>query len=142
MTDDWPYSYLDRVRYGDLDTNRHLNNVAVHQFFESARVAYMRALFPELDPLGREDSAFGMIFAETHVRFRSPGLYEDDLRTHVRVEELKRSSVRLGFRITCEDDGRVVAEGWGTLVGYDYASGRAMALPEYVAERLRPPAGG
>jgi acyl-CoA thioester hydrolase len=83
-----------------------------------------------------------MIFAETHVRFRSPGLYEDDLRTHVRVEELKRSSVRLGFRITCEDDGRVVAEGWGTLVGYDYASGRAMALPEYVAERLRPPAGG
>jgi acyl-CoA thioester hydrolase len=142
VTDDWPYSYLDRFRYADLDTNRHLNNVAVHQFFESARVAYMRALFPELDPLGREDSAFGMIFAETHVSFRSPGFYEEDLRTHVRVEELKRSSVRLAFKITCEADGRTVAEGWGTLVGYDYAGGRAAPLPGYVAERLRRDAPG
>jgi acyl-CoA thioester hydrolase len=137
VTDDWPFSFLDRVRYGDLDTNRHLNNVAVHQFFESARVAYMRELFPELDPLGREDNVFGMIFAETHVRFRSPGFYEDQLRTHVRVEELKRSSVRIAFKIVCEADERLVAEGWGTLVGYDYDAGKAAPLPDYVAERLR-----
>jgi acyl-CoA thioester hydrolase len=137
VTDDWPYSFLDHVRYGDLDTNRHLNNVAVHQFFESARVAYVRELFPELDPLGREDSVFGMIFAETHVRFRSPGFYGDELRTHVRLEELKRSSVRIAFKIVSEADGRLVADGWGTLVGYDYDAGKAAPLPDYVAERLR-----
>jgi acyl-CoA thioester hydrolase len=137
VTDDWPFSYLDRVRYGDLDTNRHLNNVAVHQFFESARVAYMRELFPELDPLGREDDVFGVIFAETHVRFRSPGFYEEALRTYVRAEELKRSSVRIAFRILHEGEGRLVADGWGTLVGYDYDAGRAAPLPGYVAERLR-----
>jgi acyl-CoA thioester hydrolase len=137
VTDDWPYSFLDHVRYGDLDTNRHLNNVAVHQFFESARVAYVRELFPELDPLGREDSVFGMIFAETHVRFRSPGFYGDELRTHVRLEELKRSSVRIAFKIVSEADARLVADGWGTLVGYDYDAGKAAPLPDYVAERLR-----
>ena len=136
MTDDWPYSFLDRVRYGDLDTNRHLNNVAVHQFFESARVAYMRDLFPELDPLGREDNVFGVIFAETHVRFRSPGFYEEQLRPHVRVEDLKRSSVKIAFKIVAEADQRLVAEGWGTLVGYDYTAGKAAPLPGYVAERL------
>jgi acyl-CoA thioester hydrolase len=136
VSDDWPFSHLDQVRYGDLDTNRHLNNVAVHQFFESARVAYMRSLFPELDPLGRESEAFGMIFAETHVRFRSPGFYEDELRTHVRLEDLKRSSVRVAFKCVCEGDGRLVADGWGTLVGYDYDAGRAAPLPDYVAERL------
>ena len=38
----WRYSFHDQIRYGDLDTNAHLNNVAVHGFFESARVAYMR----------------------------------------------------------------------------------------------------
>jgi acyl-CoA thioester hydrolase len=137
VSDDWPFSHVDQVRYADLDTNRHLNNVAVHQFFEGARVAYIRGLLPELDPLGRESEAFGMIFAETHVRFRSPGFYEDELRTHVRVEELKRSSVRIAFKSVCEGDGRLVADGWGTLVGYDYDAGRSAPLPAYVAERLR-----
>jgi acyl-CoA thioester hydrolase len=39
--------------------------------------------------------------------------------------------------MVCEDDGRLVAEGWGTLVGYDYENGRAAPFPEPIAERLR-----
>jgi acyl-CoA thioester hydrolase len=134
--DGWPYSFRDRIRYGDLDTNAHLNNVAVHQFFESARIAYVRGLFGEIDPMGRA-GGFGMIFAETHVRFASPGFYEEVMRVHVRPEELRRSSVKIAFRMVCESDGRLVAEGWGTLVGYDYDNGRAAPIPEAVAERLR-----
>ena len=97
----WRYSFGDQIRYGDLDTNAHLNNVAVHGFFESARVAYMRALFPEIDPMGRA-GGFGMIFAETHVRFASPGFYEEHLRVDVRPEELRRSSVKIAFRMVCD----------------------------------------
>jgi len=134
--DGWRYSFTDRIRYGDLDTNAHLNNVAVHQFFESARVAYMRGLFPEIDPMGRA-GGFGMIFAETHVRFASPGFYEEDLRVDVKPDELRRSSVRIAFRMVSEADERLVAEGWGTLVGYDYEQGRAAPFPEPIARRLR-----
>jgi acyl-CoA thioester hydrolase len=132
----WRFAFRDRIRYGDLDTNAHLNNVAVHQFFESARVAYMRDLFPEIDPMGRA-GGFGMIFAETHVRFASPGFYEEDLRVDVCPAELRRSSVRIAFQIVCEGDERMVAEGWGTLVGYDYAHGRAAPFPEAIAARLK-----
>ena len=134
--DGWRYAFRDRIRYGDLDTNAHLNNVAVHQFFESARVGYMRGLFPEIDPLGRA-GGFGMIFAETHVRFASPGFYEEHVRVDVRPEELRRSSVKIAFQMVCEGDERLVAEGWGTLVGYDYAAGRAAPFPESIATRLR-----
>ena len=130
------FSFRDQIRYGDLDTNAHLNNVAVHQFFESARVAYMRGLFPEIDPMGRA-GGFGMIFAETHVRFASPGFYEEDLRVDVKPDELRRSSVRIAFRMVSEADERLVAEGWGTLVGYDYEQGRAAPFPEPIARRLR-----
>ena len=134
--DGWRFTFRDRIRYGDLDTNAHLNNVAVHQFFESARVAYMRGLFPEIDPMGRA-GGFGMIFAETHVRFASPGFYEEDLRVDVKPDELRRSSVRIAFRMVSEADERLVAEGWGTLVGYDYEQGRAAPFPEPIAQRLR-----
>ena len=34
-------------------------------------------------------------------------------------------------------EDKFVAEGWGTLVGYDYAQGRAAPIPDQVAERLR-----
>jgi acyl-CoA thioester hydrolase len=137
----WRYSFTDQIRYGDLDTNAHLNNVAVHQFFESARVAYMRGLFPDIDPMGRA-GGFGLIFAETRVRFASPAFYEEDLRVDVRLDELRRSSVKLGFRIVCTHDDRLVAEGWGTLVGYDYEHNRATPFPEHVAERLRAESAG
>jgi acyl-CoA thioester hydrolase len=135
------FSYRDQIRYGDLDTNAHLNNVAYHQFFESARVAYMRGLFPEIEPLGRE-GGFGMIFAETHVRFASPGFYEERVRVDVWVAEVKRSSVKMAFELRCEADERLLAEGWGTLVGYDYDAGRAAQFPEEVAARLRAEAAG
>ena len=31
----------------------------------------------------------------------------------------------------------MIAEGWGTLVGYDYEHGRAQPFPEAIAARLR-----
>ena len=96
----------------------------------------MRGLFPDIDPLGRA-GGFGMIFAETHVRFASPGFYEEDLRVDVKPDELRRSSVRIAFRMVSEADERLVAEGWGTLVGYDYEQGRAAPFPEPIARRLR-----
>ena len=134
--DGWRFTFRDRIRYGDLDTNAHLNNVAYHQFFESARVAYMRELFPDVEPLGRE-GGLGMIFAETHVRFASPGFYEEVVRVDVRPAELRRSSVKIVFRMVAEADERLLAEGWGTLVGYDYEQGRAAPFPEPIARRLR-----
>ena len=39
--------------------------------------------------------------------------------------------------MVCEADERLLAEGWGTLVGYDYAASRSAPLPEAMVERLR-----
>lgn len=136
MNERWAFTFVDEVRYGDLDANRHLNNVAVHQFYESARVAYIAQLLPQADLPGA-GKQLPVIFAETHVIFRAPGHYADVLRVDVRPTDLQRSSVRIAFRITRERDGRVIAEGWGTLVGFDYGAQRAAPLPAPLAEALR-----
>ena len=59
------------------------------------------------------------------------------MRVDVKPTELRRSSVKLAFQMVCTADERVIADGWGTLVGYDYEQGRAQALPEAIADRLR-----
>jgi acyl-CoA thioester hydrolase len=137
--DGWPFSDLERVRFGDLDAMRHLNNVEFLRYFESARIAFLNWALPGgHDPSSPEaHDDFGVIFAECHINYRSPGRFGEHIRTWIRPLEIARSSVRLGFELTSDDDSdRLLAEGWGTLVGYDYAQERATAIPDTVRDRL------
>ena len=129
----WPFAYLDRVRFGDLDAMRHLNNVAFLQFFESARIAYITTVVPSHRPTEPEGD-WGLIFAECHINYRSPAFFDEQIRTHVRPSHLRRSSVRMEFLMESEQDGRTLAEGWGALVGYDYSAGAAAPLPDVLRE--------
>jgi acyl-CoA thioester hydrolase len=130
---DWAYRHLDRVRFGDLDAMKHVNNVAFLTFFEDARIQYVRQLLGD-DPTTRGD--FGFIFAECKINYRAPAFFDEEIRTCVRPAELRRSSVRIEFAMHAVRDERLLAEGYGVLVGYDYAAGRAMPLPESIAAAL------
>jgi acyl-CoA thioester hydrolase len=133
MSTEWAYCHVDRVRFADLDAMRHVNNVAFLTFFEDARIQYIKVLLGD-DPVSRGD--FGFIFAECKVHYRAPAFFDEEIRTCVRPAEVKRSSVRLDFAMHAVGDERLLAEGYGVLVGYDYAAGRAMALPEKVRSAL------
>ena len=89
---------------------------------------------PEHSPTSRTE--FGWIFAECHISYRAPAFFNDELRVFVEPGDLRRSSLRLDFRMVTERDGRLVADGYGILVGYDYAAGRAQPVPQAVRARL------
>jgi acyl-CoA thioester hydrolase len=126
------FVHTERIRFGHLDAMRHLNNVEFLRFFESARIEYLRTVLPEHNPADPDD--FGLIFAECHINYRAPGFYDDLLEIAIRPMEVKRSSFRMGFEMRVGE--RLLAEGWGTLVGYDYAAGRASPLPARFAAAL------
>ena len=128
------FSTLQRVRFGDLDAMQHMNNVEFLRFFETARIDYLKQLSPEHAPTGR--SGFGFIFAECHIAYRGPAFFDDVIRTLIWPTELKRSSLRLAFEMHVAE--RLVAEGWGTLVGYDYAAGRAQPIPQELRDLVEP----
>jgi acyl-CoA thioester hydrolase len=130
------FSIVQRVRFGDLDAMQHMNNVEFLRFFETARIDYMIQLSPEHAPTERRQ--FGFIFAECHITYRAPAFFGDVIRTYIWPAELKRSSLRLAFEMRAEEDDRLVADGWGTLVGYDYEAGRPQPIPEAVRERVGP----
>ena len=123
-----PFSTVQRVRFGDLDAMQHMNNVEFLRFFETARIDYIRTILPDHQP-GRR-SAFGFIFAECHIAYKSPAFFDEQIRTYIRPGELKRSSFRLDFEMRSESDGRLVAEGWGALVGYDYGEAQPRPIPD------------
>ena len=129
---DAPFSYVERVRFGDLDAMQHMNNVEFLRFFETARIEYLRRLFPDHQPTRRQE--FGFIFAECRISYRAPAFYDDRIRTAIRPGDVGRSSLRLEFEMHVDE--RLVAEGYGVLVGYDYEAGRSRPLPDELRERL------
>ena len=44
------FVHVERVRFGDLDAMRHLNNVVFLRYFETARITYLRHLVPSHSP--------------------------------------------------------------------------------------------
>jgi acyl-CoA thioester hydrolase len=128
------FVHTERVRFGDLDAMRHLNNVVFLRYFETARIAYLRELVPAHDPSQPEGDDFGLIFAECHINYRKPVLFDEAVDVHCRIGNVQRSSFRVEFDMRV--DGRLVAEGYGVLVGFDYAQEHAAQLPEALRGRL------
>jgi acyl-CoA thioester hydrolase len=128
------FVHVERVRFGDLDAMRHLNNVVFLRYFETARISYLRHLIPGHEPADPEGSGFGLIFAECHINYRAPVHYDEQVAIACSVADVRRSSFRVPFEMTVGE--RVAAEGYGVLVGFDYAAQKAMALPEELRESL------
>jgi acyl-CoA thioester hydrolase len=136
VSGDGGFVHADRVRYSDVDTMRHLNNVAFVRFFESARIAWMQHVFPEHDPTDPAD--FPVVLAEVHIRYRAPAYFDEEVRTHIRPSALERSSFRTDFEMRAARDERLLAEGYGTYVGYDYVAEEAQRLTPAIRGRLEP----
>jgi acyl-CoA thioester hydrolase len=126
--------HVERVRFGDLDAMRHLNNVVFLRYFESARIAFISELLPEHNPTQPEGDPSGVIFAECHINYRSPVYYDEELHVISRVGEIRRSSFQITFEMRVGD--RLAAEGYGWLVGFDYEAQKASPLPDALRDVL------
>lgn len=133
------YVHTERVRFGDLDAMRHLNNVVFLRYFETARIAYLREIVPSHDPANPEADAFGLIFAECHINYRSPVVFDEVVDVKCSIGNVKRSSFRVEFEMRVGT--RLAAEGYGVLVGFDYTSQQASPLPDALRETLAAEAG-
>jgi acyl-CoA thioester hydrolase len=129
-----PFVHRERVRFGDLDAMRHLNNVVFLRYFENARISYLRQLMPAYDPSSPEKDPFGVIFAQCHIDYRAPVHFDEDLDVMCGISDVGRKSFRVPFEMRVGD--RLAADGFGVLVAYDYASGRSRPLPDALRARL------
>ncbi len=120
------------VRWGDMDSIGHVNNVQYFRYGESARIAYF-------DPLGKEDPAFwkehGIILASMACDFLAQVRYPAELEIGTRVTRIGRSSVGMLSAIFL--DGKTVAVLRGVMAWFDYAAQKTMPVPEHVRAWIR-----
>ena len=119
-----PYS----VRVADVNYGGHVANSAILNYFQDARIAYLAQFgYSEMDIGG-----CGIIMPEAHVYYRAEMFLGDQLEIGVRVDDVRRSSCVMLYRI--EKSGEVTAEGSTNLVSFDYSKRKPVRLPaEFVA---------
>jgi acyl-CoA thioester hydrolase len=130
---DWPFSYRDEIRFADLDTQGHLNNVSFLVFVESARIAYAVAVAAEHPEL-RPSLAFTYMVVESKISYRSPGQFGEEIETALRPSSVGRSSFHMDFEMRVAD--RVLADGYSVQVTYDPIAARSVPVPQPLRERL------
>ncbi len=114
-----------RVRVVDVNYGGHVSNAAVLNYFQDGRIGYLHQVgsFSEMDIGG-----CGIILPEANVLYRAEMFLGDELEIGVRIDELRRSSFLMSYRI--ERGGEVAAEGSTALVAFDYGERKPRRLPE------------
>ncbi|MDN3483088.1 thioesterase family protein [Arthrobacter sp. APC 3897] len=128
-----------QLRFGDEDSNGHVNNVRFVQFLEEARVRLsLLPLGAELSPAEPSEtfrsltSRTGMtLVAHQEIEYRAPLVYRrEPVWVEVWVTGIGGSSLTYGFRIADDDGGTVYALAECTLVMADAETGRPAALSD------------
>lgn len=130
----YPVRIAFPVAWGEMDALGHVNNVVYIRWLENGRVAYLAALGME-DFL--EGSGVGPILASIQCRFKAPVVFPDTVTVATRVSALTDDRMTFHHRVLSESLGRIVAEGEGVMVSYDYAAGRKAPLPQRIRDAIR-----
>ena len=118
--------HREAVRFRDLDGMGHVNNAVFSTYLEQARLAW----FGQDEEMPLRD----VILARTEIDFRAQVGEGEIVDIGVRTVRVGTKSFELEYELRA--DGRLVAEAKSILVGYDYARGESVPVPDRWKRRL------
>lgn len=117
------------IRYRDLDTLGHVNNVVYLTYIEQARITY----FNDLDLWDGSPSEAGLILARNVIDYKHPlSLTDQAVDVWTRIGRLGGKSFDMMHVLTIEkdDEAQIVAEATITMVAFNYITQSAITLPD------------
>lgn len=121
------------VRYADLDTLLHVNNVSILQYVEDARTGYYKAT-GIWDGQLRE--GFGMVVASIKVDYLQIIHFFSSVRVGICVSKIGSKSLRFRFQVESEDGQAIYARGEVVMVSYDLTEDHSRLVPQEWREKL------
>ncbi len=133
---DFKHKYKITVRFHEVDMLGVCNNAVYINFFETARLEYIKAadLMPEKG-IFSDGKIFFMVRNE--INYRSHANYDDELNVYSRISYIKNSSFGYDHLIIKQKSGEVIVDGKGVVVYVDPKTGRSTSLPESFIEKVK-----
>jgi acyl-CoA thioester hydrolase len=123
------------LRWGDSDSFQHINNVVFFRLLEEARAR----IIPESGP-GSTLLQNGLVVREQSLTYLVPLHYrKEEIAVGMTVDHIGGSSFRLACRIFDPTSSVVFAEGFVSLVAYDFEATRPRKLTPPEREWLSEP---
>jgi acyl-CoA thioester hydrolase len=129
---DFRFSTDLRARFAETDAQGVVHNSVYLVWFEIARIAYLEEHaggYPALRETGLESFVL-----ESYVRYRQPAHFDDRLRIHARVGELRGARFRFDYEI--RRDGELIAGGWTAHACVDAETLRPTRIPQALADAI------
>ena len=127
------YYHPIHVRYADLDTLLHVNNVAIMEYVETARTGYYRAT-GIWD--GTMSGGFGMVVASIHIDYLVSIQFDDEVRVGVRAAHIGGKSLRFQFQVESADGETAFARGEVVMVAYNHTENKSRRVPQDWRQKL------
>lgn len=126
---DFPSRTADKIRFGDLDRQGHVNNSVFLTFMETGRV---ELLYDRAAPLTAPGSSY--VIVRSVLDLRGEILWPGNISIGTRIESIGRSSVQMKQALFQED--RCVATADIVLVAVDDTTRRARPHSSFAIERF------
>lgn len=121
------------IAWGEMDAQKHVNNVVYFRYLENARIAY----YERIGILKMmEETGIGTVLASTQCRYRTPLTYPDTLSVGAKVTKIDADRFTMEYRVVSHRLRKLAAEGEGVLVTYDYRENRKTLVPEKLRESI------
>ena len=135
-TKDFKHRYTVTVRFHEVDMLGVCNNAVYINFFETARLEYIKAagLMPEKG-IFSDGKIFFMVRNE--INYRSYAYYDDVLEVYSRISYIKNSSFGYDHLIVKQKTGEVIVDGKGVVVYVDPKTRKSTSLPESFIEKVK-----
>ncbi|MCI0389139.1 MAG: acyl-CoA thioesterase [Acidobacteria bacterium] len=116
------------VRWGDMDSQGHVNNAVYFTYLESARVELVRKLGFKGKQGGEPE---GLALVSASCDFKRQVVYPATLDVGLRVERIGRRSFEMSYGIFIHGTDQLVASARSVNAWVEYAAERAVELPDW-----------
>lgn len=133
---DFKHKYIVTVRFHEVDMLGVCNNAVYINFFETARLEYIKAagLMPE-NGIFSDGKIFFMVRNE--INYLSHAFYDDILEVYSRISYIKNSSFGYDHLIAKQKSGEVIVDGKGVVVYVDPKTRKSTSLPASFIEKVK-----
>jgi acyl-CoA thioester hydrolase len=130
--DGFPFFTEVSVRFAETDAQGVAHNASYLVWFEVARVEYLRRYAGGYQTL--RDQGIEAFVLESHVHYRIPARFDDRLRIHARVRDVRGARFRYEYAILRGDE--LIADGSTSHGCVDARTLRPTRIPDWLVEAI------